>query len=485
MKQKVKNKSAMNVLIAAILVIVIKLAVPPVNGLTELGVNALAAFAGLVYLWIFESVGWVSVCGIILMGCTGVLPYSSIYANSFGSWVTVFYIVTMILNFALTDMGITSRIVTWAISRKMVEKRPWMFLFTYLFAIYAVCLVLDCTPASLVFLPMTIELCEQIGCEKGEKLPKVLMLGVMCSILLAYAATPISHGVPVIMLGLINNDFEGAVTFSTWSKIGIPTTLAIFAAIAVYFRLFMKPDVSKILNYDAEAARNSMGKMTRAQKITSITYLLVILAWLGPEIFSGILPGFADWLSAMGYCVPVVIAIIALMLIQDEGKPILDWEKAVNSITWPAIFLCACIMVVGPILTNEATGITACVTNLFGPIVSSVGSWWLMALLATVAVVVLTQFMFCLVTAQIIYTVLVPLIIGLNDPSLSGLGFGITIGIVCNMGIMTPPASGPSALFTSCGGWYTVKDALKYSLPIMIVTILAGVCICYPLAAFV
>lgn len=185
-----KNRTVLHLCIAAILFFLIKLLFPVVNGITPIGVSVIALFFSIVYLWTFEGVGWVSLLAIALFPCTGVMSYSEIAANSFGSWVTVFTLASCILNHALSESGMTDRIVKWAITRPAVQHHPWRFLCALFLSVYLVCLILDCTPAALVFFPMTLAICEQIGCEKQEKLSKVIFAGVMLSILLGYCATP-------------------------------------------------------------------------------------------------------------------------------------------------------------------------------------------------------------------------------------------------------------------------------------------------------
>lgn len=106
-----KNRTVLHLCIAAILFFLIKLLFPVVNGITPIGVSVIALFFSIVYLWTFEGVGWVSLLAIALFPCTGVMSYSEIAANSFGSWVTVFTLASCILNHALSESGMTDRIV--------------------------------------------------------------------------------------------------------------------------------------------------------------------------------------------------------------------------------------------------------------------------------------------------------------------------------------------------------------------------------------
>lgn len=479
--RKKLDKLTLHALISIIIFVTLKLLIPPVNGLTTIGVNVIAFFIAVVYLWISEGVGWVSLAAVVLFCCTGVMTYAQAFSASFGNWITIFMIVTMILNYALTDLGITRYIVVWSITRKWLEKKPWLFITIYFSAIYAVSLIMDSAPIALILLAITDELCEQFDCKEGEKLPKILFLGALAASLFGYMATPVAHIIPVVFIELISADFS-PITFSDWCRIGIPTTIAMLVAMILLMRVIYRPDVSKVNNYDAEANRKALIPMTREQIIASTTYLLVIFFWLAPEFLKNLLPAVSSWLSNVGYCVPVIIAIIFLMLVKtDEGKPILDFDRAVSSVSWQVVFLSAVIPMIGAGLTSEAAGITAFITSVLGPVFQNFYSWVPLVLAAALWAMVQTNFMSCLVTGQMVYAIMAPLVIAMPQMGVSGIGVGIVIGMMCSLGIMTPPATGGAAIMLSTK-WYTPKDGISYSIPIMIATSLLGTFVVYPLA---
>lgn len=477
-----KNRTVLHLCIAAILFFLIKLLFPVVNGITPIGVSVIALFFSIVYLWTFEGVGWVSLLAIALFPCTGVMSYSEIAANSFGSWVTVFTLASCILNHALSESGMTDRIVKWAITRPAVQHHPWRFLCALFLSVYLVCLILDCTPAALVFFPMTLAICEQIGCEKQEKLSKVIFAGVMLSILLGYCATPISHSIPILFIGLINADFGIGMNFADWCKIGIPSSLVMFLLLLLFFRVVIRPDVRKLENFDAEAVLAAMPPMTRKQKIISATYGVVILLWLCPTILQSIAPTAAAWITAAGYIFPVVAAIAFLLCVQDQGKPVLDFDAALHSVSWPLILLTAGIMLVNPCISSERSGIIPFLSSTLGPLFSSASSKWVLIALAAAWVMVQTNFMSCFVSGQLVYTVFTPLAIALPAFGLNGPALGVMIAYACGVAFLSPPSSGPAAVFISTD-YCTPGDALKYGTPLMIVYILLSVVVLYPLGA--
>lgn len=479
-----KDITFLHLLIAALIFILIKLLFPVVNGITPVGVSVIALFFATVYMWTFINISWVSLLAIALFGSIGCLNYSEIAMNSFGNWVTVFTIASCILNYSLMESGMMDRIVKWTITRKVAHNKPWLFLCLLFFSIYLMNYILDCTPSALVFFPMAKAFCEQIGVKKEEKLSKTIFLGIMLSILLGYSATPISHSIPIVFMGLINSDYNIGISFAEWMKFGIPLSFAMFLTMLLYFRIIVRPDVSKVLNFDRESVLKTMTPLSRKQKLISVTYLIVIFFWLCPTIFQQILPAFATWVTNAGYIFPVVIAIVFLVMFRIDGKPVMDFNAAAKSVSWPLILLTACIMMINPCISSESCGITEFLSNTFGKSIQSSNSGLLILAVSIIWVMVQTNFMSCFVSGQLVYTVMLPLVNAVPELHLNAPALGAVIAFACGVAFLSPPSSGPAAVFISTD-YFTPNDALKYGILPLIMDILLCIFIGYPLAAAV
>lgn len=367
------NKKVMHVGIAAAIILLIKLLVPEVNGLTAAGVSVISVFVATVYLWITIGVDWVSMLAIALFACCGALTPNALYAASFGNWLTPFLIVGMIMNSALAEYGVTVRIVQWFMTRKWLEGRPWLFFITYLFAFYFVSLFLDCGPAALLFLPMAEELCTQLGYQKGDKFPKVVFAGILTCVLLGFCATPISHIIPVMFIGFIGRDI-GGISFMQYMSVGIPYTLAVFVLMILFFKFVLRPDVSKLKNYSVEEMKKTIKPLDKKGKITLITYLVVIFFWLLPDIGKTIIPTVASFVGSIGYVIAPAIAITVLCLIRVEGDSIINFPKALGKVSWVQVILVAAMNAMGACITAPAAGITTFLATTFTPLLQSANS---------------------------------------------------------------------------------------------------------------
>lgn len=474
-----KDKKLIYTLIAILVFVVIKLIVPPVNGLTPAGVNVIGIFVATIFLWSTVGVDWVSLLSIGAFAACGATTANAVYSASFGNWLTPFLIVGMILNYALGEHGVTVRIVQWFMTRRWLEGRPWLFVTVYLFAFYFVSLFLDCGPAACLFLPMATQLCEELGYDKNDKFPKMIFEGILTCILLGFCATPISHIIPVMFVGFITRDVA-PVSFTQWISVGIPFSLAVFVLMILFFRFIVRPDVSKLKDFKVENIAKNVKPLTKAGKISLITYICVIFFWLFPDLGKGLLPGFASWVSSVGAVIPAIAGCIVLCLIKVDDKPIINFPVALNRVNWIQIILVCAMNAMGTCITAEGAGITAFLSTTLGPVLQNASSIWLIVAVVAIWVIIQTNFASCLVTGQMVYAIIVPLLIAIPGMATTAAAIAMMIGVVCNIGILTPPASGPAAIFITTD-WFTMKDSLKYGIPVVVLSILAAIFVCYPL----
>jgi len=209
-----------HVIIAAILFIVIRLFLKEGNGLTDKGVTVIALFASTIWLWVFVGVDWPSLLAPAVMIMTGVLTQTDMLAVSFGNFCFAFVLVTMLINAVLVETGVIQYIANWFITRDICKGRPWVFVSFFLFSCFFVELFLDCVPITLIYLTMIDGICKELGYEKGSRFGQALVVAVLWLVVVAYASTPISHPIAVIMLDLLAG-VGYPVSFAKYMAIGL------------------------------------------------------------------------------------------------------------------------------------------------------------------------------------------------------------------------------------------------------------------------
>ncbi|MDO4571886.1 MAG: SLC13 family permease [Clostridia bacterium] len=475
------KKKFLHFLIAIAIDLIISLLVPAANGLTEIGVRTLGAAAAVIYLWLFVGVDWTSLLAIVLFALAGTLPFSTILANSAGS-IPVLFIVTMsAISIALQESGVLNRLINWFITRKLLRGRPWLFLGFFFAAVYIVSCFMDIAACCLIALPIAKEVCREIGYQDDDKFSIVMCLSVIWFGMWGYAATPISHTVAIIVMGLIEQVTGVTVSVFDFMKVGIPGTLALCVASFLVFRFILRPDVSKFVNYDPEARRSAAmpRKMSKAEKRTLTVFILVVLAFLFPDLTAGILPSASAFVGSLTIGTPAILGVAALVLIRADGKPLLDFNVAVKKIPWSAVMLVIGMFVMAPCLTADSTGIKVWIANLLSPLTSGSATWFALTFVVTAFCAISTNFMSCNAVANIVYSLVGPVALALA-PTVNPIALGIVVAIAANIGIMTPAASAASAVVL--GNGVSTVDGMRWGALMIPISIIICLLIVYPLA---
>ena len=476
------DKKTVHFIVAIVLDIAISLLVPPVNGLTPVGVRAIGAAVATVYLWTFVATDWTSILSVLLFAVAGVMPFETLLTTGV---TPVLLIITMsAITIPLSRTGFIARVINWFITRNVVKGRPWLFFAFYFAAIYIIGCFLDVAAACLIALPVAKEICRELGYEDDSKFASVMYLGIIWYSMWGYAATPIAHTVAIIVMQLVETYTGGSISMLDYMKVGIPGTIVLGILSFLVFRFVVRPDVSRFINYDPEKRSKSISKkMSQGERRAVIIFCLIVFAFLFPDLFKNILPEASAFVSGLTINAPAVAGIAAMYIIKDENNErLLDFSKSINQIPWGAALLVMGMFVVAPCLTADATGIKTWFANILSPITSNMTTWVLLTLVVAAFCIVFTNFMSCNAIANIAFSLVAPIAVSLA-PVVNVYALAMVVAIAANIGIMTPAASAASAVVLGSGA--STGHAMKYGavmIPVGIVVCLLAV---YPLAALI
>ncbi len=477
-----KDKTSLHIIIAIAIFAVMKLFIQPTNGLTDIGVSVLSLFAATIYLWITVSTGWPSLMLVLGFMLIGVKTPNEIWAASWGSWLIPFLVFCFMFSIALSETGVMRRIITWFITRKFVEKKPWAFITMLLVGEYVVGLFMDCTAESVFVLPLLLELYAMLGYNKDEKLPKMLLIGSISATILSTLATPIGHVIPIMYMGVAYSGHGVAVSMMQYTACAFPACTAAFIIMLLYFRFIVKPDVSKLANYNIEMAKESLPPKTNQERFVSAGYFLAIFFWILPDILKGIgiLLPVANWISGLGFAVAPGVALVALCMVKVDGKPVMNFANLLSKVSWSTIILVTSMNTLNACVTAPSTGVALWLTSAMKPIIAGSSSGMFVVALALIWVIIQTNFMSCFATAQMVYSAIVPIVVAFPALGVSPAALTLAIGMSCGYGALLPPASGPPSVLLSTE-WCTPSDSIKITPPLIIVFIVTSIFIAYPL----
>lgn len=473
------KKNYMHVIIGFLLGLLVWLILPAENGLTVIGVRTLAVFVTIVYYWITVDIIWPSLLVIAAFSMVGTASYSTILAGGWGNYIFCFLVVGSLINYSIEEVGLIQRLLNWFISRKIVKGRPWMFLFIYAIAMWVVGMFFDLMVVTLLGFALCKSLSEEMDCKPGDKLStSIHLIGMWCGTI-GFAGTPIGHNIPLLAISLMESTLGKVVTLGQYMMFGVPTTFVLTVLCFLIVKFVIRPDVSNYVNYNVEARRAQLTKWTKREKWVAGCFVGVIFMYFIPEFFKGTALG--TYWATLSVVVSAIICVVFMCIVHVDDKPLLDIKVAMNKVPWGTCVLVAGMFSLSTCLSAPSTGIVEWLTGIFMPITQSLTSWIPFVGFVVIASLVMTNFMSCAVTCNIIYVVAAPLAAAISS-FVNPYAATIILGVTCSMGFMTPPASAPSAVYLGTD-YCPPRDGFKYGAVLLVVGIIVGIFILYPLAA--
>lgn len=421
--------------------------IPAFGGLNEAGVTVLCIVLGTLLMMLFVDLILPALFLIIALPVSGLYTLGETLGMTMGHSVVNFMIFNGLMLYVLQETGVLRRIAVNMITMPLTQKNPKAFVAGLWMVIFIIGCFIDITACAILFSMLIIEILDQIGVKKGEKLGSVLLFGNMIFCCVGYACTPIGHSVPMLAISTFSEFQE--VSMLKYSLVGIVVGLICWALFCVLELVVMKIDVSPLADFDAAKLRATLGPMSKGEKIAIWVFAAVVVLWLSPDFLKGV-PAVHDLIASVGYVGAPLLAVIVMCLIKIDGKPLLDFNGAMLSggVAWSAIFLMAASMALGSVINHPDAGIPAFLAATFGGSFGSMAPFAFVVIMAVIAVVI-TNFTSCTVALTIAATVALALIATVSGVSAGGLA--IVLGIGSGFAFMTPPAGTAAAVTVGYG----------------------------------
>lgn len=458
---------------------------PAGNGLTTDGVHLLAILVPTIYLWITVGTDWVSLLALGALVMTGVMDngsnfYASVYSGSMGNFIIITVIACMALSAVLNQTGVITKIAVWFITRKFCKGRPYAFLAMFFLSFFIIGTFMEATAVTIMYIDLTIEICNKLGYKKGDKFYTTMMCGIYWGNAVVSAGSPISHVLPLLLIAAAAPALGVTISFGQWLMVGIPFEIIAYLVLLLVVRAFMKPDAERFDSYDIEAMKASAPAFSKQGKITLVLFIIVVIAWLFPQFGSSFAPGVVTYMNNIGACIPPIIALALVCIIHVDGKPIAKFPELVKTVPIGLLIFTATVTVFGSAVNLESTGISDWIYNMLSPLLSGLPTIIVIALLL-LGGMLMTQFTSNTVTLYLFYAVAIALLssAGINTPALV-----IVVGLASMLGILTPAAAVPSPLFFG-PDHIQMKSTAKYAIVYLVIMFVALLAVVWPLASAV
>lgn len=452
--------------------------IPPFGGLSQEAIQVLLIFLGSLILWLTIGIDWPSLLCIFALGFVDSLGFSTVLSKSFGNATFIFLLFTFICTYALSKTTIIKRITLFFINSKLAKKNGLWFSFLFLFSVLIVGLFISPSVLFVIILAILNEVLAIAKIEKGEKIGKALMIGLGFTVSISSGMTPIAHVFPVLAMEAANIE----VSALSYMLFAIPVGLIIFLLMFVVLFIIYKPDVNKLKNIDTTNLKKDMDKINKADIITLVTFIVVIILWIIPDLFKAIWPDFQKAMSGFTTAMPPILGTLLLCIIHIDNKPLLKIDEALKNVPWTSLLMCAATLVLGVALTSNDIGIkTFLETNLNASLIHLDGI--ILLIIFALWAALQTNVSSNMVTATLVASVAASVLLSIN----SSLHFNTVIcmiGFLASLAFATPPSM-PHIAIVAGSEYANVKDVLIFGGIAVAISLITILLVGYPLGTLV
>lgn len=349
-----------------------------------------------------------------------------------------------------------------------------MLMFLLCFAAWLMGAFVSAVAAIVLLWQVFSGVCSQIGYQKNEKYPKLVIIGIVYAGMIGSTVFPFKV-YPIIMLGVYTSTTGSTISFLAYTIVVGIVTLLLITLYTLLCKYIFKPTVSTEI-----VILQKPDKMTSYQKKIISMLIIMILAFFIPSILPAnfILTTFLNTLGNNGI---VIAVIIACLLITDNGKPLLDIKKAVfKSMSWDIYFLVMAAFQLSNAMTSDLTGIKDFIVNNMSVILSShnilVFSFIIIAIGAIISNIISN-----VVTPMII----IPLLVSFAAQANANAAALTIILCIAMMDSIMLPSGSPVAGLLLANDWVETKDVYLYGCFILIMTIIICSLVGVPLASLI
>jgi sodium-dependent dicarboxylate transporter 2/3/5 len=186
---------------------------PPIEPITEVGMQVLFIFIGVIYLWSTVESMWSSLLAVIALGMSDYANMTAVFKDAFGNSTVLLVFFSMVFFGAILEAGVAEYISRWFLTRKINTGRPYVFSYIYIFGVYVVSALTNCFTALMISWPIAYTIIKDLGYTAKDRYAKFLVFGTFVSSILGQPAIPF-RGTKLMMIEAFNKASGQTIGYS-------------------------------------------------------------------------------------------------------------------------------------------------------------------------------------------------------------------------------------------------------------------------------
>ena len=435
--------------------------------ISEQGDKVIAIAVWMIVWWVTEavSIAVTALLPLILFPLLKIMPIGDVGAN-YGSPIVFLFFGGFIMALALEKVNLHRRIALNII--KFTGTTPNKVVLGFMIATAALSMWISNTATTVVMLPIATSVISMLVNDKDgftkndQNFALSVMLGIAFSANAGGIATVIGTPPNMVMVGLLENQYQIEISFFTWMLLGIPFSTLMIVISYLILTKWMFPN--KHLKFAAskeliQSELAKLGPMSGKEKMVLVIFAITVSLWVFRALINETFPDLT--LSDTIISIFASVCLFAIPYNIKKGEFIIEW-KDTSKLAWGILILFGG----GLALANgmKASGIVATIANT---IAESNISILVMASLLIFLMLFMTEIMSNVALVSVLAPVVAGIAIGLEIPVLHLL---IPVTIASSCAFMLPMATPPNAIVFA-SGYVKVHEMAKVGIILNLIAV--------------
>ncbi len=363
-------------------VVLVGMLMVPLGSLPVPAHRLAAILATVVLLWVCEAlpVAVTALLGPTLAVILRVMPVKEAFAP-FADPIIFLFIGSFILAKAMYVHGLDRRIAFTALSSRLVGASAGRVLVVYGAVTTVLSMWISNTATAAMMLPIGVSVVSQLSRDSRTSPAALRQFALIMMLMTAFGAslggmaTPIGTPPNLIGIGMLRNLAGAKISFFQWMLLGVPLSLLLYAALAVWFWAIgaRHVELSAGSVRDVRNELQRLGPLSTGQRNVLIAFSLTVALWVLPGVLAVTSWDGSAFAKAYSAAVPESVAalvgglLLFVMPIDWQSRQFtMTWDRAVK-IDWGTILLFG---------GGMAMGSMAFSTGLAGAMGNAITDWF-------------------------------------------------------------------------------------------------------------
>ena len=341
--------------------------IPPIGGLSEVGMQVVGVWIGVLYGWVTLSISWPSILGVVALGLTDYMPMGDLLMVAFGSQTMVMILALLLLAAFVQQADLTNLIVDFLLTRKCTKGRPYMTLYLFLMAGFLAAVLSQCVAVLVIFLELFRLMLKMTELKPYTPAIPTFLVGMVFSFVIGDIALPFK-GCAILGIGAYDSISDGTMNMMQYTAYVLPMCLILIVAYVLFCKFILRVDLSGLASYVHHPS--SENQLTLKKKVSLIGVLVALVLLLVPSVLPGTWE-FTAVINGMGLGGLALLIVGLLMVIKLDGESLMDFDALAKYFPWNVFFILAILLPLSDAISSDAVGLNEILSDLITPLLSS------------------------------------------------------------------------------------------------------------------